>query len=279
MSPFKVFCAAATAAITIAGLSPAYAQTRDTRPDPEPDRPRIETNNSGRGDAGSAETAPRLPKASPGIDCILDDDSAHNLEATVVNKTGKTLSAGTILTLYVQPDNIQKLFKLETNWLPNMALSVPLKGAGIQLPAFCAVKVSTARTEAEPPAGVNDPGLPAGPGTPGGAASENNDDNLNKLLFMPGDKVKTSFSCMVVYDEQTGHYLMQFTNTGNVTLPEGTHILYSYPDGYTYASWYISQAIPPGETLVVDLTEWGDDKPALGPCTSEKVDLTDVDAH
>jgi hypothetical protein len=159
-----------------------------------------------------------------------------------------------------------------------MGLSVPLKGADVQVPAFCAVKLSPARAEPEPPAGVTEPALPAGPGTPGGVDSENDDDTVNKLLFMPGDKVEVSFSCMVVYDEQTGHYLMQFTNTGNVTLPKGTHIFYDYPDGYTYASWYISEAIPAGETLVVDLTDWGKKNPALGPCTGEEVDLTDIDA-
>lgn len=144
----KAISLLALGALVTTGIMPANA--RDTRT--ETDRPRIESG--GGGDSRPEEQAkPRLPKSTVGVRCVIKEGHS-GFGAQLVNGTGKVIFAGSVVTVYIQPGNVQKQFVLETDWLPGDPLPVPLKGVELTAVSTCAVKVEFA--EPKPPASTPD---------------------------------------------------------------------------------------------------------------------------
>lgn len=137
MDAFKRFSLVAMAALLAAGTAPAFAQTRDTRPE----RPVVERDDSSGSGATETRQEPRLPKPTEGVRCLIKQ--GHDGPAILaVNGTGKVIPAGTVVTLYLQPGNIQKLFKLDTDWQPGQSIGVPVKLGELPEGAACSMKVT-----------------------------------------------------------------------------------------------------------------------------------------
>lgn len=85
----------------IALATPAFAQ-RDTRP--APDRPKIERPGT---DERAEVNTDRLRERTPGMACELTWDGNLISGVVVKNDTGKTITAGTVVTVYIQPGNIE----------------------------------------------------------------------------------------------------------------------------------------------------------------------------
>ena len=124
----------ALAAVVVVSATPAFA--RDTRP--ETDRPSIEQ----KGDGDSARHADdlRLPRSSRGMQCHIGGTRKGVAYVEVVNDTGKVIPAGSTVTIYTQPGNVQKLFTVQKDWQPGQKLDVPLKGATFAKDETCAVR-------------------------------------------------------------------------------------------------------------------------------------------
>jgi hypothetical protein len=204
MDALKRFSLALMAAVVVTGTTPAFSQTRDTRPT-EPDRPTIERSDDDNGEAEVTERIHRLPKGSPNISCAVIFDGTDFVEITVSNDTGKTIPAGTVITLYVQPGDVEKLYKLETDWDPGTEIEVMLKAGDIKAPARCSVRVKPERAER---------GLPQ--------------PEKDVSWYAAGD---VDFECVVI--EKYGKLLVQFKNTGEISILAGATFTYTLPWGQT----------------------------------------------
>jgi hypothetical protein len=212
MDAFKRFSLALMAAVVVAGATPAFSQTRDTRPT-EPDRPTIEQGEKGSGgDRAEPERVSRLPKPSPGTDCEVRADGNGSWEVTVANESGKTISAGTVLTLYLQPGNVQKTFKLETDWYSGTEIDVTLKAGDFELGARCVVKIMPTRADT------------------GGSGLNEADGEVPWYAQGP-----VGFTCLglTVYAED--HAYITLVNDYAAVIPAGTKIVFQLPDG----QWYV----------------------------------------
>ncbi len=157
MDALKRFSLALMAAVVVAGATPAFSQTRDTRPE-QPDRPTTEpqrpsTGGDSQGDADSeVSDGPiverSLPASPPGFQCLIDTDGTSVAYAYVVNNTGKTIPHGTMITWYVQPGNIVKHYKVEIDWLPGHSIWIPDSSNALKtLPAFCSISLQAPRED------------------------------------------------------------------------------------------------------------------------------------
>ena len=228
MNALKAFCAAATAAIVVAGLSPAFAQTRDTRPLPE--RPPVESSQ--HDDDTEPQDKPRLPKSSAGVDCLVD--GKNSAWVVVTNDTGATIPAGSTVTIYVQPGNIQKLYKLNKPLKAGAQTLVELD-ADVARPAFCSVKVSPGRAADGPSI------TPTGKGT---------EQELRKLRL--GFHETLGLTCVTYWWHGNNETGIGFTNTSDKVIPKGTVFTFIIqPSGQT-GTWTLYYDMEPGETLVVD---------------------------
>lgn len=269
MDALKRFSLALMAALVVVGATPAFSQTRDTRPT-EPDRPNVESGDSGGSSESAPADEPRLHKSTAGIGCLVKD--LHGSPAVLaVNGTGTVIPAGSVVTLYIQPGSIEKLFKLDTDWQPGQSISVPLKLAQFPEGAECAVRLSDGNganapgesSEEQLPAAGPDagstkdapsddgsalpegpmPDLPTGEGDPdGGLIPQGFVDVVNQ----------PSFTCQV-WVKRDGVWVY-FTNTTGESLPPGTKVTVKMPDGstleYTLQATYV-----PGGKFGVKLDE------------------------
>jgi hypothetical protein len=208
MDALKRFSLALMAAALVVGTTPAFSQTRDTRPT-EPDRP---TTEQGEKDSSEERADPaqsrRLPKATPGTDCEAHADGNGAWEVTVANESGNTLAAGTVLTLYLQPGNVQKTFKLETDWYPGTEIDVTVKAGDFELGARCVVKIMPKRADTGKPGLGGVPWYAQGP---------------------------VGFTCLGLTVYSPDHAYITLVNDYAVVIPAGTKIVFQLPDG----QWYV----------------------------------------
>jgi len=263
------------AAVVVAGATPAFSQTRDTRPEPE--RPTVDRsdNDSSSGDADQSE-ATSSPRITPGISCIVDIRDGGKLEAKLVNSTGKMIPAGTIITVYIQPGNIQQHYKLQKDWGPGFSLRVSLDANEVSLPAFCSVRVGSLQPVHD---GMENNGPGPDKSLPANVPYKPREAPPTVVPFKPGDvgafdqdfplTGEYAFTCQIV----RGGTLI--TNTGNMTIKEGDHLTWYVPGHYS-AGWSAWEDIPPGGTFFVpdvwdaDTPDWA--TPAVGtPCENGKV--------
>lgn len=234
MDALKRFSIAAMATLLVAGLTPALAQTRDTRP--EPQRPRVE--NGGGSDSSSTDIKiePRLPKSTDGVRCLIKQTHGGP-EVTVVNGTGKVIPAGTVVTFYMQPGNIQKTFKLETDWQPGQPIAVPVKLAELPQDAECAVKLATPDGGPEPE--TKDEPLEEGDAQPPGPAPDlpTGEGDPEPITFVPVLEEEpvilqgqTSCTLRPTNDAAT-LWGVDIVNLGPDPWPIGTKIHLKMPDG------------------------------------------------
>lgn len=212
MDAFKRFSLALMAAVVVAGATPAFSQTRDTRPT-EPDRPTIEQGEKGGGgsDRAEPERVNRLPQPSPGTACEAHADGNGFWEVTVTNETGKTIPAGTVLTLYLQPGNVQKTFKLETDWYSGTGIDVTVKAGEFELGARCVVKVMPKRAD------TGGRGLPQPEG--------------EVPWYAQGP---ATFRCIELHVITDDAVVVRLFNDGATAIPAGTKIVFQLPDGQWY---------------------------------------------
>lgn len=226
MDALKRFSLAALAAILVAGAAPAFAQTRT---DPEPDRPRVEDGDHGDSETARAQEG-RLPKSTEGIRCLVKEGHG-GLAVSVVNGTGKVIPAGTIVMFYMQPGNIQKLFKLEADWAPGKPIEVPLKGVQVSADSTCAVKVAPPTNE---PTETPDD-LPETPSNP---------------LETPDDPPEPSqvgeVGCKVITGPPPFEATLDFKNIGQYNLPAGTKVMTVMPDGSIHEFVLYTDWLPGG---------------------------------
>jgi len=249
MDALKRFSLALMAAVVVAGATPAFSQTRDTRPT-EPDRPRIDRSDhdgsSGDADEPEATTAPRI---TAGIGCMVDQRDGDKLEAKLVNATGKAIPAGTVITVYIQPGNIQQHYKLPKDWGPGFALRVSLDANDVQLPAFCSVRVGSLQPVHD---GMENAGPRPDKTPPSKPPYKPRETPPTLVPFKPGDAGafdqdfpltgEYGFTCQIV----EGGTLI--TNTGTMTIKEDSRLTWHVPGHYS-ASWYVWDDIPPGESF------------------------------
>lgn len=258
MDALKRFSFATVAVLLAAGVAPLLAQeTRDTRPQPQ--RPVIESSDGGSS-ATEREPAPRLPKPTDGVRCLVKQGHGGP-ELLAVNGTGKVIPSGTLVTLYLQPGNIQKLFKLETDWQPGQSIGIPVKLADLPEGADCAVKLADGAPEQQPVA--NDPGTPSGGG-------EDEPDYSSEQL--PGHRdpsIVDEVSCTVFGSAQPGYNYLVFTNTGTSTLPAGTKVAINMPDGSVYTYEVGAPYVPGGDWGIDGL--FPDGIPEGWTCTFELI--------
>lgn len=123
-----------------AALDTGATLARDTRT--ETDRPRTETPDGGTSYGDDLpEAKPGLPKSTKGYSCVMLDSKLADYEATVTNNTGAIIPEGTNVTLYIQPGDIQKTFKLSHYWMPGENLFTLING-DFDGPVECAFRIS-----------------------------------------------------------------------------------------------------------------------------------------
>lgn len=226
MKLLKVVSILALAGLVAAG--PALAQARDTRPD-QPDRPQIEDNNKGDGDSErESDVKPYLPRGTPGMSCVVMDKEGLGLWVSVKNETGVDIPAGSTVTYYVQPGNIQKTFILAKPWKAGKTIETVLDSEGVPMPAECTVKLR---------AGRNQPELG------------------ESIGFKPGDTdafdpaIKQQPNYTFACELSNGGVVV--TNTGETTILAGSYVSIYVPNVYT--GFYVEEDIPPGGSVFHDL--------------------------
>jgi len=231
--------------------TPAFAQ-RDTRPDP--DKPRIERQDHQEERADNTE---RLRKSSPGMACELTWDGNLISGVIVKNDTGKTIKAGTVVTVYIQPGNIEKQYKVTADWPSGTEMDISIDVGGVESIAACAIRIKPERA---------DKGLPQ--------------PTEETPWYLTGE---VGFGCHLAwrskgFDKPAELYIM-FRNTGDVTIPAGTKIVFVLPSG-EWMTYIVPKDWPPYGTLDLPLTysnERGDFYNASGQtCTYTKVETGEV---
>lgn len=257
MDAFRRFSLALMAAVVVAGATPAFSQTRDTRPT-EPDRPTIEQGEKGGSEERVDPAQPgKLPKGSPGMLCELTWDDNEIVGVLVTNDTGKLIPAGTMVTVYVQPGGIQKQYKVTADWHPGQALDIAIDIGGVQSIAACSIKLKPERNSNELPQPAED--------TP---------------WYLSG---KVEFSCSVNWNSSVApaQLYIGLMNRGNVTIPKGTKIVFVLPSG-EWMTYVLEKDWLPGEVFTLPLAysnERGDfygHKPSGQKCTYTKVETGEL---
>jgi len=233
MNVLKVFSAAVTAAIIIAGLSPAFAQTRT---DPIPDRPRTH-NGGGNGEVQKPVQA-KLPHGAEGTTCAADSlDLSVGFGVSLENETGKVIPRGTVITLFVQPGNIQQLLQLNFDWKPGVHLNYTFFGdySDLSLPMACSFKLSPGRGPAEPkfklPA--KEPKRQMAPKWKIQPQSAPVPPEQENFVADPAD-----FACWVEVDEN-GVRTVYIKNISDVGYPPGTSIAVTFDNGKTLTKTWV----------------------------------------
>lgn len=253
MDAFKRFSLALMAAVVVAGAAPAFSQTRDTRPT-EPDRPTIEQKEKDSSEERADPAQPgRLPKGSPGMLCKLTWDDDEIVGVLVTNDTGKLIPAGTIVTVYVQPGGIQKQYKVTADWYPGQAMDIAIDIGGVDAIAACSIKLKPERDSKQLPQPAED--------TP---------------WYLAG---KVEFKCAVNWNNsvEPAQLYIGLQNSGNVTIPKGTKIVFVLPSG-EWMTYELKKDWLPGEVFKLPLpysNERGDfygHLPSGQKCTFTKVE-------
>lgn len=192
----------ALAALLVGAASPAFAQ-RDTRPE---ERPQIEKSEhhderDDRSDDG------RLPKGTPGTTCELVWEGDQINGVLLSNDTGKTIPVGTVITVYIQPGNIQKQFKVTADWHAGTVVDVTIDVGAIQSIAACSIKVKPERNSKELP------------------------QPSEKARWYDGHEV--AFGCSVGWDGtvEPNQLYVQMWNDSDVAIPAGTKLVFVLPSG------------------------------------------------
>lgn len=222
------------AATTIAVLAgPSLAQTRD-----DPVRPKAERSKS------KQEADTRLRIGTPGMTCIMDEDGI--MWAAVVNETGATIPAGSVVTIYIQPGNIVRAMKLQSDWKPGTGYHVSLKNYDVTLPAFCAAKVQPGRKDDtldnDKPQFEDKPEVVDAP------------KSFGPGRYLPGrpDFVTYDLGCeAMIYENSDDRYFMKVVGPEPDGLPPGTVVYYQIlPDGEV-KSLIFSNGLAPGKVTIV----------------------------
>lgn len=223
MDAFKRFSLALMAAVVVAGATPAFSQTRDTRPT-EPDRPTIERGEKGSSEERADPAQPgRLPKGTPGTACELAWDGDQISGVLLTNDTGKMIPVGTVITVYIQPGNIQKQYKVTANWHPGTVVDIAVDVGSVTSIAACSMKVQPDRSGQLPQPEEETP------------------------WYLKGE---VSFYCFVNWhwNPPPARPFILFENDGDVMIPAGTKIVFMLPLGeaMTYVleeDWFPGQSL------------------------------------
>lgn len=148
MDALKRFSLALMAAVVVAGATPAFSQTQDTRPT-EPDRPTTEQSDDGRGETRpdrpqedheettdrSAETnrsaKPNLPID---ITCKFGDDNGY---IYLENTTGSIIPDGTVIA-WSSSNGAHGVFEVNGDWWPGHSNGAHV-GKGVNHDDLCDV--------------------------------------------------------------------------------------------------------------------------------------------
>lgn len=246
----------ALAAVIAVSAAPAFA--RDTRL--ETDRPTLEHPGGGDSDRGTDIEA-RLPKSSKGMRCHVGETRNGIAYVEVVNDTGKTIPAGSTVTIYTQPGNVQKLFTVHKDWQRGQTLDVPLKGVKFAEDETCAVRVSVKKPVSDQPQTPDEPTqpptetpveMPEVPPGPDSTPPVNNHENEYTTgdtgpIVDFGDGNVMSANCEVI-----AHSQVQLNNSGTVNWPVGTIFeVVLQPTGNVFT--YVSGGVVPDGDIGIPL--------------------------
>ena len=135
------------ALVGLAALDVGATLARDTRT--ETDQPR-----GGGAEGGTSygdnlpEPEPGLPTTTKGFSCVVVDSKLADYEAVITNNTGVIIPEGTQITIYIQPGDIQKTFKLSKYWMPAADIFTLVHGE-FDGPMECAFRISYRKGEKE----------------------------------------------------------------------------------------------------------------------------------
>lgn len=249
-------------------LDTSLALARDSRNEPE--RPPIESRGGG-GSSHDTDRDPqperRLPKSSKGMICRVGEARNGVFYVSLINDTGAVIPAGSTVTVYVQPGNVEKLYKVDKDWQPGQKLDLPLKGVALGEDAACSVRVKLA----EPAPTPDEPDEPQDGGEePGG-----NDAPGDKPFSVPGgtitgdtgplgdseDPDKLMSAACVIYPWGR----VDLVNSGNVMWPSGAVLEVTLPNGQVYKIW--GTGFGPGGTAQIpdELLYYPGSKPDTPP--------------
>jgi len=200
----KAISLLALAALLAGSASPAFAQ-RDTRPE---DRPQIETSED-HDERDDRPDVGRLPKGTAGTECELVWDGDQISGVLLSNDTGKTIPVGTVITVYIQPGNIQKQFKVTVDWHAGTEVDIANDFGGVSSIATCSMKVQPERAESR--------GLPQPEG---------------ELPWY--EQGPLAFRCLAPWVISENSVMVGLFNDGAAVIPAGTKIIFQLPDGQWY---------------------------------------------
>lgn len=135
------------ALVALATFDVGATLARDTRT--ETDQPRGGGSEGGTSYGDNLpEAEPRLPTTTKGFSCVMVESKLADYEATITNNTGVIIPEGTNITIYIQPGNIQKTFKLAKYWMPGANIFTIVHG-DFDEPVECAFRISYRQGEKE----------------------------------------------------------------------------------------------------------------------------------
>lgn len=202
----------------------AQAQTRGDQPQ------RFDGGETSYGD-NEPNPARRLPRSTDDTFCQIQDKGAEGFNVVVINTTGEDIPAGTVVTIYLQPGDIQKSFKVEQPWLDGFLMFLP-NWRPMDTPTDCAVKIAPRRD-------VKDEPIFTRP-----------DEGVRKMKL--GFHETLGMICVIYWWHGTNNKGIGFTNTSGEVIPKGTVFTFIIqPSGQT-GTWTLSGDMEPGETLVLD---------------------------
>lgn len=234
----------AVSAMLATATSPAFAQHRDSRGETE--QPHIE-NGEGDGEIDKPAVA-RLPRGAEGTSCVADSlDLSVGFGVNLENETGKVIPKGTVITLYVQPGNIQRLLELNFDWKPGAHLSYTFFGdySDLSLPMECSFKLSPGRGPAEPKFEI--------------PVEEPKRQIIPKWEIKPTERyipakpdfVKAELECTPYTWGSFDGYFMKFVGPEPDGLPPGTVIYWqTLPDGKIHQLTF-TNGLPAGKVMGV----------------------------
>lgn len=218
-------------AISLLALATVLSAPTLTQAQSRGDQPqRFDGGGTNYGDK-ELEPGRRLPRSTEDTLCQVQDKGTEGFSVVIVNTTGEEIPAGTVVTIYLEPGNIQKSFKLEKPWKDGTLLFVP-DWRPMDTPTDCAVKVAPWRDVKADPVFTKP------------------DEGIRKMKL--GFHETLGLSCVTYWWHGKNEDTITFTNDSDQIIPKGTVFTFIIqPSGQT-GTWTTPGDMAPGEFYYAD---------------------------